>query len=84
MINAMMYLTKTGCQWRMLPKNFDTKQTVYFYYRKWNFEGVFEELMHHLRQIVRKVKGRNPSPSIGIIDSRSEEPLIILTVQNMA
>lgn len=44
MINAMMYLTKTGCQWRMLPKNFGPWQTVYFYFRKWKFEGVFEEL----------------------------------------
>jgi putative transposase len=71
MINAMLYLTKTVCQWRMLPKSFGPWQTVYFYFRKWKFEGVFEELMHHLRQTVRKAKGKNPSPSIGIIDSRS-------------
>lgn len=71
MINAILYLTKTGCQWRMLPTNFGPWQTVYFYFRKWKTEGVFEELMHHLRQVVRKTKGRNSSPSIGIIDSRS-------------
>lgn len=70
-INAMMYLTKTGCQWRMLPKEFGPWQTVYFYFRKWKFEGVFDELMHHLRLAVRKAKGREASPSIGIIDSRS-------------
>lgn len=71
MINAILYLTKTGCQWRMLPTNFGPWQTVYFYFRKWKTEGVFEELMHHLRQVVRKTKGRDSSPSIGIIDSRS-------------
>lgn len=55
----------------MLPTNFGPWQTVYFYFRKWKTEGVFEELMHHLRQVVRKTKGRDSSPSIGIIDSRS-------------
>jgi putative transposase len=71
MINAMMYLIKTDCQWRMLPTDFGPWQTVYFYFRKWKFEGVFDELMHYLRQAVRKAKGRKASPSIGIIDSRS-------------
>lgn len=70
-INAMLYLAKTGCQWRMLPKSFGPWQTVYSYFRKWRFEGVLEELVHHLRQAVRKAKGKNPSPSIGTIDSRS-------------
>ncbi|WP_309294930.1 MULTISPECIES: transposase [Bacteroides] len=36
MINAMLYLTKIGCQWRMLPKEFSPWQTAYFYFRKWN------------------------------------------------
>ena len=66
-----MYLIKTGCQWRMLPKDFGPWQTVYFYFRKWKFEGVFEELMHFLRRVVRQVEGKEISPSIGIIDSRS-------------
>ena len=46
-------------------------QTVYFYFRKWKLEGVFEQLMHHLRDSVRKAFGRAMSPSIGLIDSRS-------------
>jgi putative transposase len=70
-INAIMYLTKTGCQWRMLPKDFGPWQTVYSYFRKWKFEGLFEELMHYLREAVRKQCGRNVSPSVGLIDSRS-------------
>jgi len=71
MLNAMIYLTKTGSQWRMLPKDFGPWQTVYFYFRKWKLEGVFEELMHVLRQAVRKIKGKEISSSIGLIDSRS-------------
>lgn len=70
-INALMYITKTGCQWRMLPKEFGPWQTVYFYFRKWKLEGTFEELMHHLRDSVREACGKAISPSIGLIDSRS-------------
>ena len=71
MINAMMYITKTGCQWRMLPSEFGPWQSVYFYFRKWKLEGIFEQLMPHLRDTVRKAFGRSISPSIGLIDSRS-------------
>ncbi len=40
MINAIIYITKTGCQWRMLPKEFGSWQSVYFYFRKWKLEGI--------------------------------------------
>ena len=70
-VNALMYLSKTGCQWRMLPNDFAPWQTVYFYFHKWKQEGVFEQLMHHLRETVRKACGRAVSPSVGLIDSRS-------------
>lgn len=70
MLNAMMYITKTGCQWRMLPKDFAPWQTVYFYFRKWKPEGLFEELMHHLRDVVRKACDKATSPSLGLIDCR--------------
>ena len=71
MINAILYITKSGCQWRMLPKEFGPWQTVYFYFRKWKLEGMFEELMHLLRGLVRKACGKAISPSVGLIDSRS-------------
>ncbi|ERI85717.1 hypothetical protein HMPREF1981_01441 [Bacteroides pyogenes F0041] len=58
MINVMIYITKTGYQWRMLPKEFGPWQTVYFYFRKWKLEGLFEELIHHLRESVRKAFGK--------------------------
>lgn len=71
MIDAMMYKTKTSCQWRMLPKDFDSCQTVYFYFRKWKFEDLFEEMIHCLWETVRNANRKKPSPSIGLIDSRS-------------
>ncbi|MDL2262843.1 IS5 family transposase [Bacteroidales bacterium OttesenSCG-928-I21] len=69
--NAILYVTKSGCQWRMLPIDFAPWNTVYFYYRKWKLEGVIEQIHEFLRDFIRKKLGRNQSPSLGIIDSRS-------------
>ena len=44
-MNAIMYLLKTGCQWRMLPKDFPPHQVVFHYFDKWKWEGVFGDLM---------------------------------------
>ena len=70
-MNAMLYLIKTGCQWRMLPKDFPPYNTVYYYFRKWKNEGVFEDIMDTLREKVRLSMGREDTPSLGILDSRS-------------
>jgi len=70
-MNALFYLIKTGCQWRMLPRNFAPWNTVYFYFRKWKYEGLIEEVHDVLRSHVRRKAGRQESPSLGIIDSRS-------------
>jgi putative transposase len=70
-MNAIIYIVKTGCQWRMLPKCFAPWNSVYFYYRKWKKEGLIEELHDYLREYVRKKAGKEKSPSVGIIDSRS-------------
>jgi putative transposase len=69
--NAILYVAKSGCQWRMLPAHFAPRNTVYFYYRKWKLEGVFEQINDYLVNLVRKTFGRNASPSLAIIDSRS-------------
>ena len=58
-MNAIMYILKTGCQWRMLPKDFPPHNTVFYNFNKWKLECVFEGLM-----------GREETPSLGIIDSR--------------
>ena len=70
-MDAILYIIKTACQWRMLPSDFVPWQTVYYYFRKWKFEGVIEDIMDTLHAISRKAASRDESPSLGIIDSRS-------------
>ena len=69
-MNAILYLLKTGCQWRMIPKDFAPWESVYYYFSKWKNEGIIEELLDKLRSKVRIMVGRKESPSLGIIDSR--------------
>lgn len=70
-MNAILYLLKTGCQWRMIPKDFAPWESVYYYFSKWKDEGVIKELLDNIRSQVRTMSGREKSPNIGIIDSRS-------------
>ncbi len=70
-MDAILYIIKIGCQWRMLPGDFAPWQTVYYYFRKWKFEGAIEDIMETLHSLSRKAAGRDESPSLGIIDSRS-------------
>lgn len=69
--DGILYIVKTGVQWRMLPSDFAPWQTVYYYFSKWKNEGLLEEIFDTLRGIVRRLSGRAESPSLGIIDSRS-------------
>ncbi|MFR9543744.1 MAG: IS5 family transposase [Rikenellaceae bacterium] len=69
--NAILYLLKTGCQWRMLPSDFPSWNTVHYYFQKWSREGVFEEINDVLRKCLRRRQGRRSSPSVGVIDSQS-------------
>jgi transposase len=69
--NAIFYLVKTGCQWRLLPINFPKWQLVYYYYRKWAELDEFELLLSKLRETVRGKMGQNKQPSLGIVDSQS-------------
>jgi putative transposase len=70
-LDALFYLLKTGCQWRMLPNDFPNWQLVYYYFQKWSRDGTIEEINDTLRNQLRKRRGRKPSPSVGNIDSRS-------------
>ena len=72
-LNAIFYLLKTGCQWRMLPKEYPKWELVYYYYCKWRDEGTFEEIHEFLRTYTRKKKGKQESPSLAIIDSQSSK-----------
>ncbi|HEY8658848.1 MAG TPA: IS5 family transposase [Hanamia sp.] len=69
--NAIHYLVKTGCQWRMLPLNFAKWQLVYYYYKKWPDLEQFDLLLSKLRERVRIKKGQNAEASLGILDSQS-------------
>jgi len=69
--NALFYLTKTGCQWRYLPKDFPPHATVNYYHSKWMRNGLWEQANRVLRERCRQQAGRNAEPSAGIIDSQS-------------
>lgn len=69
--NAIMYLVKTGCQWRMLPSNFPKWQLVYYYYSKWSSAEDFDLLLSKLREKIRIKKNQSSQPSLGIMDSQS-------------
>ena len=71
-VNAILYLTRTGCAWRMLPKDFPPWQTVYWYFRAWREDGTLDRLHDALREQVRaKREGRDAEPSAGTVDSQS-------------
>ena len=69
-VNAIMYLLRTGCQWKMLPKDFPPSGTVYDYFRSWKRDGVWARVHHKLLMAVRENCGREASPTAGIIDRR--------------
>ena len=70
-MNAILYLTKTGCQWRMLPLHYPPWKSVYYYFNKWTKNGVLTTLHDFLVKNIRIKAGRNPEPSVGIIDSQT-------------
>ena len=70
-ISAVMYICRSGAQWRMLPKDFPGWQLVYYYFHKWMRKGVWKKIQEYLRKQVRKKQGREECPSLAIIDSQS-------------
>jgi putative transposase len=70
-INAIFYVLRTGCAWRLLPHDFPAWQTVYGYFRRWRDSGLWEKLNDALRDSVREQAGREAEPSAAIMDSQS-------------
>ena len=70
-VNAILYVLRSGCPWRMLPKEFPPWQTVYRYFSAWRDSGLWVSIGHRLMLEVRKVEGRRASPSAGVVDSQS-------------
>ena len=70
-VNAIFYLLRTGCQWRLLPKEFPPWGTVWWYFRRWRREGLWVHIHRALYQLVRAKAGRRPGPSVVIMDGQS-------------
>ena len=70
-LNALLYVPKAGCQWRLLPKEFPAWQTVYQVFRKWARDHVWEGLNARLRAVVRARAGKRSRPTAAILDSQS-------------
>ena len=70
-INAILYVSRTGCQWRMLPANFPNWSTVYGVFWRWRNDGIWEKINDALRAKVRRTAGKKSTPTAAIIDSQS-------------
>lgn len=70
-VNAILYVNRTGCSWRQLPHDFPPSDTVYWYLKSWNEAGVTDRIHDALRAAVRDADGRDPMASAGIVDAQS-------------
>ncbi len=70
-LNALFYMTKSGCTWRMLPHDLPPWEVVYMYFAQWRDQGVFERINEVLRRRIRIEVGKDEEPSVAIIDSQS-------------
>src|SRR3954451_12257699 len=70
-LNAILYLNRSGCQWDMLPHDLPAKSTVYDHFAQWRDDGTWQAITDALRQKVWVADGREPSPSAGSIDSQT-------------
>ncbi len=70
-LNALLYWSRTGCQWRQVPHDLPPWGTVHYYYWCWRVDGTWQRLHDTLREQVRTAAGRQASPSAAILDSQS-------------
>jgi transposase len=70
-VNGLMYVLSTGCQWRAIPKDLPPRSTVYGYFDRWDHDGTVQRLHHALYVQCREQAGREASPTAAIIDSQS-------------
>jgi len=69
--NAIFYVLRSSCQWRLLPHDFPRWPTVYWYFRKWRIDGTWKMVNRAIRERLRVRLKRDPQPSAGIVDSQS-------------
>jgi transposase len=70
-VNGLMYILSTGCQWRAVPKDLPPKSTLFDYFDLWNWDGTLDRIHHALYVKCREAMGREASPMAAIIDSQS-------------
>ena len=70
-LNGIMYVLSTGCQWAYLPKDLPPSSTVYYYFDLWTYDGTLDRLHHELYTKCREKMGREASPTACVIDSQS-------------
>jgi transposase len=70
-VNGLMYILSTGCQWRAVPKDLPPKSTLFDYFDLWNWDGTLDRIHHALYVKCREAMGRDASPTAAIIDSQS-------------
>jgi putative transposase len=71
MLDAVLYVDKTGCQWRQLPREYPPWKTVYTTFRRWRLNGTWHRVHAVLREAVRRQVGKQAQPSVVIVDSQS-------------
>ena len=77
-VNAVLYVVKSGCQWRMLPQDFPPWQTVYDHFRRWNLRGVWEQALDELTRQHRTQVKKEPRPATALSTpkaSRRSQPV---------
>lgn len=78
-VDAILYVAATGCQWRLLPEGFPHWNTVHRYHVTWSRDGTWEAVVDRLRALERERQGRDPEPSAGIVDARSVQGAATVT-----
>jgi transposase len=70
-LEGILYVLETGCQWRHLPKDFPPRSTCHGYFQLWAWDGTLERIHCHLYLCTRELEGREASPTAAIVDSQS-------------
>ena len=70
-VNAILYVVRTGCAWRLLPREFPPWQTVFWYFKRWRADGSLDRVHDALRDQLRNADGRDPMASAAIVDAQS-------------
>lgn len=70
-VNGIYYVIRTGAAWRYMPKDLPNWESVYYYWKKWQLEGIWEKAHNEVREKLRIKLGKEKSPSAAIIDSQS-------------